>query len=257
MMKPGKIDEQNFIQKLNPETRIVVLTGAGISAESGIPTFRDAQDGLWAQFRPEELASPEGVCKNPKVVFDWYAWRRKKVLEAKPNPGHQTLALWEKRFPHLTLITQNVDGLHQAAGSQRVLEMHGTIHRLVCMRERHPSPWVEANDGVPLCSRCQSPLSPELVWFGEMLDRDVLQRIGRALAECEVFIAIGTSGLVYPAAGFLEEAQHAGAVTVVINKERVGEERADLLLQGSASEILQRLHSSWNQRSQGMGSPSL
>lgn len=255
-MKPGKIDEQNFIQKLNPETRIVVLTGAGISAESGIPTFRDAQVGLWAQFRPEELASPEGFRKNPKLVFDWYAWRRKKVLDAKPNHGHQILALWEKIFPHLTLITQNVDGLHQAGGSNHVIEMHGSIHRLVCLRERHPSPWVEAQDTVPLCSLCQSPLRPDVVWFGEMLDRDVMQRIGRALSTCEIFIAIGTSGLVYPAAGFLDEARQAGAFTVVINKERVGEERADLLLQGFASEILQRIQSSWNQRHPGIVVPS-
>jgi NAD-dependent deacetylase len=242
MMKAGKIDEHSFIQKLRPDTRIVVLTGAGISAESGIPTFRDAQDGLWAQFRPEELASPEGFLANPKLVFDWYAWRRKKVLETKPDKGHQILALWEKRFPNLTLITQNVDGLHQAAGSQNPIEMHGSIHRLVCFKERHPSPWVEATDEVPLCARCQSPLRPDVVWFGEMLDRKILQRIGQALATCEIFFAIGTSGLVYPAAGFLDEARAAGALTVVINKERVGEDRCDLLLQGSASEVLQRLH---------------
>lgn len=255
MNKAGKIDEQNFIQRLDPETRIVVLTGAGISAESGIPTFRDAQDGLWAQFRPEDLASPEGFRKNPKLVFDWYAWRRKKVLDAKPNRGHEILALWEKQFPHMTLITQNVDGLHQAAGSKDLIEMHGSIHRLICLQQRHPSPWVEAGEQVPLCSLCQSPLRPDVVWFGEMLDRMILKRIGAALAECEVFIAIGTSGLVYPAAGFLDEARNAGALTVVINKERVGEERTDLLLQGPASEILQRLQSSWNQRCQNMDSP--
>ncbi|HYX34619.1 MAG TPA: NAD-dependent deacylase [Oligoflexus sp.] len=254
-MNSGKIDEQGLIQQLLPSTRIVVLTGAGISAESGIPTFRDAQDGLWSQFRPEDLASPEGFRKNPKLVFDWYAWRRNKVLEARPNSGHQILAAWEQQFPHLTLITQNVDGLHQAAGSQQVIEMHGSIHRLVCMRQRHPSPWVEAADTVPLCALCASQLRPDVVWFGEMLDRGILQRIGRALAQCDVFIAVGTSGLVYPAAGFLDEARHAGALTVVINKEKVGEDRVDLLLQGSASEILQRLQSSWNQRSQGMDSP--
>jgi NAD-dependent deacetylase len=255
MMKPGKFDEQNFIQMLRPERRIVVLTGAGISAESGIPTFRDAQEGLWSQFSPEELASPEGFRKNPKLVFDWYAWRRQKVLESTFNAGHQILATWERQFPHLTLITQNVDGLHQAAGSTRVIEMHGSIHRLVCLRERHPSPWVDSQDSVPLCSLCQSPLRPDVVWFGEMLDRHVLQSIGTALAQCDIFIAIGTSGLVYPAAGFLDEASRAGAFTVVINKERVGEERADLLLQGSASEILQRLQSSWNQRCQSQSSP--
>lgn len=250
-MKAGKIDEHSFIQKLRPDTRIVVLTGAGISAESGIPTFRDAQDGLWAQFRPEELASPEGFLANPKLVFDWYAWRRKKVLETKPNRGHQILALWEKQFPNLTLITQNVDGLHQAAGSQNPIEMHGSIHRLVCFKERHPAPWVEATDDVPLCPRCQSPLRPDVVWFGEMLDRRILQRIEKALATCEIFFAIGTSGLVYPAAGFLDEARAAGALTVVVNKERVGEDRCDLLLQGSASEILQRLQDSVDDPGQG------
>ncbi|HET9241205.1 MAG TPA: NAD-dependent deacylase [Oligoflexus sp.] len=243
-MKAGKIDEHSFIQKLGPDTRIVVLTGAGISAESGIPTFRDAQDGLWSQFRPEELASPEGFRANPKLVFDWYAWRRKKVLESKPNKGHEILALWGQQFPHMTLITQNVDGLHQAAGSQDLIEMHGSIHRLICFKERHPSPWVAAKDGVPLCMRCQSPLRPDVVWFGEMLDRRILEHIGKALANCEVFLAIGTSGLVYPAAGFLDEARASGALTVVINRERVGEDRCDLLLQGSASDILQRLQDS-------------
>lgn len=255
-MKPGKIDEQNFIQRLSPERRIVVLTGAGISAESGIPTFRDAQEGLWSQFRAEELASPEGFRKNPKLVFDWYAWRRQKVLEAKPNLGHQILAAWERQFPHLTLITQNVDGLHQAAGSERVMEMHGSIHRLICLEERHPSPWVAAGAEVPLCPRCQSPLRPDVVWFGEMLDRVILQRIGRALSQCEIFIAVGTSGVVYPAAGFLDEARAAGALTVVINKEKVGADHTDLFLQGSASEVLQRLQSGWNQRDQGTDSPA-
>jgi NAD-dependent deacetylase len=176
-------------------------------------------------------------------------------LQAKPNAGHQILAAWEKQFPHFTLITQNVDGLHQAAGSQRVIEMHGSIHRLVCMRERHPSPWVEAGDTVPLCPHCQAQLRPDVVWFGEMLDRNVLQRIDEALATCEIFIAVGTSGLVYPAAGFLDEARRAGALTVVINKERVGADRADLLLQGSASEVLQQLQRGWNQRCQGTDSP--
>jgi NAD-dependent deacetylase len=256
MMRPGKFDEQNFIQRLSRDCRIVVLTGAGISAESGIPTFRDAQAGLWSQYRPEELASPEGFRKNPKLVFDWYASRRQKVLESRPNPGHQILASWEKQFPYLTLITQNVDGLHQAAGSEQVIEMHGSIHRLVCLKERHPSPWVAAGASVPLCTRCQSPLRPDVVWFGEMIDRMILQRISRALAQCEIFIAVGTSGVVYPAAGFLDEAQAASALTVVINKEEVAVERADLFLQGSASEVLQRLQSAWNQRDQGTDSPA-
>jgi NAD-dependent deacetylase len=254
-MKPGKIDEQAFIQMLLPTRRIVVLTGAGISAESGIPTFRDAQDGLWAQFKPEELASPEGFRKNPQLVFDWYAARRKKALTAQPNQGHKVLATWEREFPSLTLITQNVDGLHQAAGSQRVIEMHGSIHRLICSQHRHPSPWVERVDEVPLCSRCQSQLRPDVVWFGEMLDRPVLQRIAEALERCEIFLAIGTSGLIYPAAGFLEEAHERGATTVVINKEAVGQGVADLILQGSASEILSRIQRGLSQRSQGMGTP--
>jgi NAD-dependent deacetylase len=251
IMKTGKIDEPNFIQKLRPDTRIVVLTGAGISAESGIPTFRDAQEGLWSRFRPEELASPEGFLKNPKLVFDWYAWRRRKVLEARPNRGHEILALWEERFPQLSLITQNVDGLHQKAGSHRLVEMHGSLHRLICFERRHPATWMEEYESVPRCSVCGSLMRPDVVWFGEMLDSQVMQDISRVLTRCEVFLAIGTSGLVYPAAGFLEEARRHGALTVVINKEPAGADRCDLFLQGSASEILERLQ---NARSDPRGS---
>lgn len=217
---------------------MVVLTGAGISAESGIPTFRDPLDGFWSQFDPEELASRQGFKKDPKLVMEWYAWRREMVLKAKPNAAHEILAKWENRFKNLTLITQNVDGLHQSAGSKKVLEMHGNIHRLKCFDKSHPCDWPSVAESPLTCSMCGSQLRPDIVWFGEYLSSDVVSKIDVALMSCDVFFAIGTSGVVYPAAGYLDKAKSMGALTVVINPDRGSKGNAECFIQETASKAL-------------------
>jgi len=232
----------DLVEQLKSKSNLVILTGAGVSAESGIPTFRDAQEGLWSEYNPEDLASPAGFRKNPKLVFDWYAWRRSVVLKSLPNMTHQILADWTNKFPNLTLITQNVDGLHQSAGSKGVIEMHGNIHRLVCCNKRHPSPWIDGNGEVPRCEKCNSLLRPDIVWFGEMLNNGVMSEINKALKQCDLFIAIGTSGVVYPAAGFLEKVKVSGAFTAIINKEKFPFGTADVQLEGLSSQILSVLN---------------
>jgi NAD-dependent deacetylase len=229
-----------LISAFKKNSRIVVLTGAGISKESGIPTFRDAQDGLWANYSPKDLASMEGFKKNPKLVIDWYNWRREIVLKAEPNRAHLLLAQWEKHFPHLLVITQNVDGLHSKAGSERVLEIHGSIHRMKCLGKHHPSAWIDS-DQPPRCQKCNSLLRPDLVWFGEMLSKAHLQEIDKALWDADIFIAIGTSGTVTPASTFLAEAKRRGAVTVVVNPDEGARGQADFFLQGKATEVMSAL----------------
>jgi NAD-dependent deacetylase len=242
MSNSRSYNETDLIDRMKPDFNIVILTGAGVSAESGIPTFRDAQEGLWAEYDPEELASPSGFRENPKLVFDWYDWRRSVVLRAQPNKAHQILAEWDRRLPKFTLITQNVDGLHQAAGSNRVIEMHGNIHRLVCVNKRHSSPWIEGTNELSRCEKCNSHLRPDIVWFGELLDQKILKQIKNALENADLFFAIGTSGMVYPAAGFLEQVKSRGGFTSIINKEKFLPGTADVQLEGLASEILGRLH---------------
>src|SRR5262245_44517158 len=149
--------------------RVAVLTGAGMSAESGIPTFRDALTGWWAQFRPEELATPEAFLRDPELVWRWYRMRRQRLREVEPNPGHLALAELPRRVPRLTLITQNVDGLHQRAGSGDVIELHGNLSRVKCHAQHHPAEHFVDEDAVPRCDRCGSPLRPDVVWFGELL----------------------------------------------------------------------------------------
>lgn len=228
---------QKVASHLAADRRIVVLTGAGISAESGIPTFRDPSEGLWARFRPEELASVEGFQKDPKLVMDWYFWRREKVLASKPNAGHQVLASWAQKFPGFTLITQNVDGLHEQAGSRNAIEMHGNIHRLRCFNKGHRGSW--PLNGLPAnCAECGSLMRPDIVWFGESLDPENLKKISHALQTCDIFLAIGTSGLVYPAAGYLQAVARLGKPTVVINKDPASDPGANFFINAPASEAL-------------------
>jgi NAD-dependent deacetylase len=203
-------------------SRVTVLTGAGISAESGIPTFRDAMTGLWARFRPEDLATPEAFERDPKLVNDWYAWRRELVLKAQPNPGHLALAELERRVPHFTLITQNVDGLHTRAGSHDVIELHGSI-----LRTRVHTNGLER---------------PDVVWFGEMLPQDALRRAFAAARACDVFLSVGTSTLVEPAASLPFAALEAGAAVIEINPTRTPlSDRARVWVQGAAGVALPAL----------------
>src|SRR6185503_7957309 len=195
-MKPGDFPAE-VIEKLRSARSVAVLTGAGISAESGVPTFRDAQTGFWARFSPQELATREAFRRNPKMVWDWYAYRRELVSKVQPNAGHLALVEMQARVPRLTLVTQNVDGLHQQAGSKGVLELHGNIRRCKCFDRDHPAEsWDETGEVPPRCEQCQSPLRPDVVWFGEELPVETFFAGQRAARECDLFFSIGTSTVV-------------------------------------------------------------
>jgi NAD-dependent deacetylase len=209
-----------LLAALRSTGHIAVLTGAGISAESGVPTFRDALTGLWARFDPETLATRAAFERDPRLVWEWYAWRRKLVASARPNAGHFALAALACRVPRLTLVTQNVDGLHQAAGSPQVLELHGSISRVRCFREETVvSSWDDTGDVPPRCPNCGAYLRPDVVWFGESLPPAVLAAAVAAAETCDVFLSVGTSALVHPAAQLPLAALEHDAVLVEINPE--------------------------------------
>lgn len=225
--------------------RLAVLTGAGISAESGIPTFRAAQSGLWSQYDPMQLATEEGFRADPALVWRWYAWRRGLVAGAQPNAGHRALAAAQSRFGHLALITQNVDGLHARAGSAEPIELHGNIMRTVCLDRcgfGEAAPQRLPSGEPPACPRCGAWLRPDVVWFGEMLDPEVLQNAGAEAAQCDVMLVVGTSGLVYPAAGLPAGARRAGAPVITVNPEETElDGLAAVCIRGKAAEVLPRL----------------
>ena len=219
MSEPTSIPA-DLVARLRQAQRVAVLTGAGISAESGVPTFRQAQTGLWARYDPQQLATPQAFRRQPQLVWDWYAWRRTLVAAAEPNPGHFALAEMERRVSRFTLITQNVDSLHHRAGSRTVLELHGNIARTTCSREgRVIETWDETDERPPRCPHCGAFLRPDVVWFGESLPTDALEMALAAARSAEVFLSIGTSGMVHPAAGLPLLAGEHGAVTVEINPE--------------------------------------
>lgn len=226
---------------------IAVMTGAGISAESGIPTFRDAMTGLWSRFRPEDLATPEAFRRDPKTVWDWYAGRREQVSRVAPNDGHRALAALEAhalgRGAEFLLVTQNVDGLHRAAGSRYLVELHGNIRRVKCLDHGHPAEtWPQEGERPPRCALCGSWLRPDVVWFGEMLPEGALERAIAAAGRCDVFLCVGTSGLVEPAASLPFVALDAEACVIEVNPEPTPlTQRATLALPGKAGEILPRL----------------
>ena len=234
------------VARLRAAKRITILTGAGVSAASGIPTFRGA-DGLWKKVRAETLATPEAFENDPKLVWEWYDWRRQKIREAEPNAAHHVLAAWTQRRSGVTLITQNVDGLHERAGSERLVRLHGSIWRLRCWRGCAASPPDWLDETVPLptlpprCPHCGGLARPAVVWFGEALDAaDV--RLASEAAHCDVFLTIGTSSVVYPAAGLVHEAKRRGAFTVEINVDATEATRSvDVALQGKAEDILKSL----------------
>lgn len=208
----------DLVQILRSARSVTVLTGAGISAESGIPTFRDSQTGLWAKYDPHELATPEAFSRNPQLVMDWYRWRRERIAQSAPNAGHRALVELERRVPHFVLITQNVDGLHTLAGARSPIELHGSIHRLRCSRRgclTAAAEWPES--GLASCSACGSLLRPDVVWFGESLPTDAIHQATEAAQNCDVFFSIGTSGAVEPAASLPYLAVRAGASVIEIN----------------------------------------
>jgi NAD-dependent deacetylase len=233
-------------QRIQSASRISLLTGAGVSAASGVPTFRGAE-GLWKSYSPQELATPEAFRRDPKLVWEWYDWRRGLISKCHPNAAHRILALWSKRYPGLTLITQNVDGLHEKAGTENVIRFHGSIWEVFCWNRCMSSPDRWFYDAVPLpsipppCPYCGGLIRPGVVWFGEGIDTEVLERSAEAL-DCDVFMTVGTSALVYPAAGLVSEARRKGAFTVEINLEATpASETVDLSLQGPAEVVLQRV----------------
>ncbi len=232
-----------LIAKLRTARRVTVLTGAGVSAESGVPTFRDAQTGLWANFKPEDLATPRAFLRNPKLVWEWYAWRRGLVATVQPNPAHLALVDMEKLFPEFTLITQNVDGLHQRAGSRNVIELHGNITRTKCFQENTVvTGWPDTGDVPPKCPRCGGLLRPDVVWFEEALPEAELDLAAHASKHCDVFLSVGTSALVYPAAGLPVASLRAGATVVEINPQPTPfTAQAHFVLAGPAGVVLPEL----------------
>lgn len=230
-----------LIARLAGARRVAVLTGAGISAESGIPTFRDALTGLWARYDPLQLATPEGFARDPALVWDWYAERRRRIAEVQPNPGHLALAQMEQRYPHFTLVTQNVDGLHQRAGSRVVIELHGNIGRVKCSRELTVVGAYAEGESPPRC-HCGAFLRPDVVWFGELLPEQAMEQADEAARNCEVFLSIGTSAEVYPAAELPMTARAAGAAVVEINPEKTPlTRRAHFALHGPAGVVLPQI----------------
>jgi len=231
---------EEVVEFLAGAGRVAVLTGAGISAESGVPTFR-GKDGLWKQYKAETLATPEAFERDPKLVWEWYDWRRGLIAPVEPNAGHRVIAGWESLFGEMAVITQNVDGLHAKAGSQNVVELHGNIWKLRCTREGtveevrdNPLPHIP-----PVCPNCGSFLRPHIVWFGESLDPVVLDRATDLSESCQVMFVIGTSAVVHPAASLPYAAARAGAKIIEVNLEPTSlTPHANFFFPGKAGEIL-------------------
>lgn len=236
--------------------QLTVLTGAGVSKESGVPTFRDALDGLWAQYDPQQLATPSAFLENPKLVWDWYEYRRGMVRAAQPNPGHLALAELEQRYPTMQIITQNVDDLHERAGSKNLIRLHGNIAATRCFYNCQGSPtrvdisklnW-DAASGPPPCPYCGRHLRPDVVWFGEMLPADQIQAARDVLSRTDVMLVVGTSGVVSPAADMPDLAKRFGAMVIEINPvESMVTSIADLWLAAPSGEALPRLVAALNE----------
>lgn len=228
--------------------RVVVSSGAGMSRESGIPTFRDAMEGLWASFDPQALATEAGFRADPARVWSWYAWRRDRIAEARPNAGHRALAEMEALVPELVVVTQNVDGLHGDAGSSEVVELHGSIRRVRCLDRGHAfdgplPPYAEGEEQAPPpCPACGSPLRPDVVWFGEMLPVAAVERAWAVAERCHALLLIGTSGTVWPAAELPLVARRHGALLIEVNPTPSElTHAADVFLAGPAGEVLPAL----------------
>jgi NAD-dependent deacetylase len=235
-----QVELESASDVLAKANHVVILTGAGISAESGIPTFR-GEDGLWKTYRAEQLATPTAFIQNPKLVWEWYDWRRGIIGAKEPNPGHKVLAEWEELFPNFVLITQNIDGLHQRAGSKNVIELHGNIWKQRCIEENsiienHDIP---LNEIPPHCETCGALLRPHVVWFGESLDGSILQKSFMLSASCDVMLVIGTSAYVHPAASLPLSAAEAGAKIIEINPDPTSlTAQADFSFQAKSGEFL-------------------
>ncbi len=231
---------ESLIDALRDARHVCMLTGAGVSAESGVPTFREAQDGLWAEYSPEELATPEAFLANPELVWRWYRWRRELVAAAQPNAGHRALVELAARLPRFTLITQNVDNLHQRAGSRDVIEFHGNLFVDRCFSEGTIVDGEHAAE-VPSCPVCGGLLRPGVVWFGETIPQRALDDACAAAADCDVFLSVGTSSQVFPAAGLASLAAGHSALLVEINPTPTGTENFDVTIAGRSGIVLPEL----------------
>ncbi|MBN2228516.1 MAG: NAD-dependent deacylase [Candidatus Thorarchaeota archaeon] len=221
---------------------LIALTGAGISKESNVPTFR-GKDGLWRNYDAMELATPDAFAKNPKLVWEWYTWRQHLISKCNPNPAHTVLASWERTGILKSLITQNVDGLHRRAGSRKVFEVHGNIWALKCTSCGHLGRLEEPAVGIPTCPECNRNLRPDVVWFGEQLNQEIISVVYDQLQKADACIVIGTSALVQPAASFPILVKQNGGTIIEVNVESTPlTSMADLHLSGKAGEILPRLN---------------
>lgn len=230
-----------LIAALRDALHVCILTGAGVSAESGVPTFRDAQDGLWAEYNPQDLATPEAFLADPVLIWRWYRWRRDLVADVEPNPGHYAIAKLADLVPRLTLVTQNVDNLHQRAGSQDVLEFHGNIFDDRCFADGSLQQGDEGT-AVPVCADCGGNLRPGVVWFGEAIPEHALNTSCAAASDCDVFLSVGTSSQVYPAAGLADLARGNGAVVAEINPNpTMNAANYDFAIAGNSGVILPEL----------------
>lgn len=239
---PKPYFSQTLVDRLSRARRVAVLTGAGISAESGVPTFRDP-GGLWEQFKPEELANIDAFLRNPKLVQSWYAHRRDVVTSVEPNAGHHALVELENQSGDFTLITQNVDSLHQRAGSQHVIELHGNLTRNHCIDCKRPATATDlqalADSASAICPTCGGLIRPDVVWFGEVLPERAIEQAQRASQRADVFLSIGTSAVVYPAAGLPLLAKEYGAYVAEINIQPSAiASYVDEVCIGSAGDIL-------------------
>ena len=233
----------DFVEAVNGAQRVVVLTGAGVSAESGVPTFREAQTGLWRQYDPRELATPQAFARNPRLVWEWYAWRRSLIEKARPNPAHYALVDLEQHIPQFLLVTQNIDGFHWAAGSRDMVELHGNIARTKCFDEGVlVDSWEDTGELPPRCPYCRGYLRPDVVWFGEGIPGHALEAAFEASAACDVFLCVGTSAAVAPAATFPLVAKRRGARVAEINPDQTSVSvMADWSLRARAGDVLPEL----------------
>jgi NAD-dependent deacetylase len=252
--------DARIIEALRAATRVVVLTGAGVSAESGIPTFRDKQTGLWEKFDAAELATPYAFEHDPALVWGWYEWRRAAVLNARPNPAHRAIAATANHVPRFTLITQNVDDLHECAGSRNVLHLHGELSRPYCANCRQPYahppgipqlPPGGARIDPPRCMSCDAKIRPGVVWFGERLPDDAWDSARDAAKHCDVLLVCGTSSVVQPAASLTDMARDAGATTIQVNPNPTDADGSvTFTLRGPAGTVLPQLVAdTWNVQS--------